>query len=633
MKKSGYNIKHIAMYKKPSMENIYQSTYYRDVKKDELTRGNKMYNKAQNSMDTGIVSRPAFASQFAQITDQNDSLTGEPMSDHDYFHNNMQPFLSGNVTQNTDIERMSNMTNRNTGRDDLYIHKKETPCFFQPVKDDQVCGMKNNDEFYKSRIDKFRSRNNDFPIQPIRVGPGLNQGYSSQGTGGFHQAATLQYATPVDLQKVKPLTDQTSKTFRVPFQGPSKKISTRGMDENVSKHTPERVFERNKDNWFTTTGAVTKQTERSIQNIVPTNAPITHKEYKGIAKDTQLLQKPNDDYGKETIMVYDNERQTYVTKTVVSNLTSVVNAVVAPLVDTMKNSIKEYLIDAPRQEGNMQPQKPEALTVHDPSDVTRTTIKETTIHDAEKLNLKGQDETYTMLHDDARTTTKETTIHDSEMLNLKGEDGTYYGIDDKARTTTKETVAVKDVYRNIGGTTYRTVSYNPELVAKTTTKQTTIHKSEGFLGGILEGLFGGYLSANPEAKNTNKQFLHESYIGTGETAIKNQTSHEATDNAEIDGTREAIMIAAGHTPNGGQSSLSKIHNGTVNIKSNKTIGESYSQRSVNNPNKIYQSTPNANACGITKETDQLNSYEERLDPKSVLQPLKDNPFNISINPI
>ena len=96
----------------------------------------------------------------------------------------------------------------------------------------------------------------------------------------------------------------------------------------------------------------------------------------------------------------------YETKTVGTNLTSLVNAVV-PLVDTMKNSIKEYLIDAPREEGMMNPQMPQAITVHDPNDITRTTIKETTIHDSEKLNLKGEDGTYSALQDDVKTTTKQ----------------------------------------------------------------------------------------------------------------------------------------------------------------------------------------------------------------------------------
>jgi len=654
------------MFKQSSLDNIYSSTYYTDVKRDELIRGTKMYNKAQNPMETGIVPRPAFASMFSGIEESDDNLSGMKMEKQDYIHNNMVPFLKGNVTQNVDVERMSNYTDRMSGNDSLYMKKTEVPCLFKPSINDQVCsrGMRNNDEFLKSRVVDPLSRNNEFPIQQIRVGPGLNRGYSSAGVGGFQQTDALRYAAPPDLQANKPKTDQTSKTFQIPFQGPkTNNVTKRSMTENVVKNLPERTFEQNKENFFVTTGAYTKPTERSNQNIKETNAPLGHIEYTGGAKDTVNLQNTNDDYGKANVVVYDNERNNYETKTVVTNLTSLVNAVVNPLVDTMKNSIKEYLIDAPRQEGMMNPQMPQAVTVHDPNDITRTTIKETTIHDSEKLNLKGEDGTYSALQDDAKTTTKETTIHDAEKLNLKGEDGTYTAIQDdaktttketlihdsaklnvkagegtyteiqdKARTTTNETLAVKDVYRNIGGVVYKTVAYSTDLVAKTTTKETTIHKTEGFLGGILEGLFGGYLSSKPFAKDTNKQSTHNEYIGSGNTNVKEQMSHLATDNAEIDGTREKILIDAGHTPNGGQSSLSKINNGNINMKSNKSIVESLAPRKMHNVEKVYQPTPNSNVNGITKESSQLNSYENRLD-KDTLSSLKTNPFNIQVNPI
>jgi hypothetical protein len=654
------------MFKPSSLDNMYSSNYYTDVKKDELIRGTKMYNKAQNPMETGIVPRPAFASMFSQIEDMNDNLSGMQMQEEDYIHNNMVPFLKGNVTQNVDIERMSNYTDRMSGNDSLYMKKTEVPCLFKPSINDQVCsrGMRNNDEFLKSRVVDPLSRNNEFPIQQIRVGPGLNRGYSSAGIGGFQQSDTLKYAAPPDLQANKAKTDQTSKTFQIPFQGPkTNSVTKRSMTENVVKNLPERTFEQNKENFFVTTGAYSKPTERGNQNIKETNAPLGHIEYTGGAKDTVNLQNTNDDYGKANVVVYDNERNNYETKTVVTNLTSLVNAVVSPLIDTMKNSIKEYLIDAPRQEGMMNPQMPQAVTVHDPNDITRTTIKETTIHDSEKLNLKGEDGTYSSIQDDARTTIKETTIHDSEKLNLKGEDGTYSAlqddaktttketlihdaqqlnikagegtyteIQDKARTTTNETLAVKDVYRNIGGVVYRTVSYSTDLVAKTTTKETTIHKTEGFLGGILEGLFGGYLSSKPFAKDTNKQSTHEQYIGSGNTNVKEQMSHLASDNAEIDGTREKILIDAGHIPNGGQSSLSKINNGNINMKSNKSVGESLAPRKMHNVEKVYQATPNCNINGVTKESSQLNSYENRLD-KFTLSSLKNNPFNIQVNPI
>ena len=59
---------------------------------------------------------------------------------------------------------------------------------------------------------------------------------------------------------------------------------------------------------FVTTGVYTKPTERSNENIKETNAPLTHIEYTGGAKDTINLQNNNDDYGKANVIVYDNEQ-------------------------------------------------------------------------------------------------------------------------------------------------------------------------------------------------------------------------------------------------------------------------------------------------------------------------------------
>ena len=125
------------MFKQSSLDNIYSSTYYTDVKRDELIRGTKMYNKAQNPMETGIVPRPAFASMFSGIEESNDNLSGMQMQQADYIHNNMVPFLKGNVTQNVDVERMSNYTDRMSGNDLLRMKKQEVPCLFKPEPNDQ----------------------------------------------------------------------------------------------------------------------------------------------------------------------------------------------------------------------------------------------------------------------------------------------------------------------------------------------------------------------------------------------------------------------------------------------------------------------------------------------------------------
>lgn len=613
------------MYAVPS-NNVYESNYLNKIKQEQMKKATNMWNKAQNPLESGII---GYSSRYMTL-DDNMSLTGEPI---EMTHNNMVPFLKKNVTQNTDVGTENFGVGRTTGYDPLTkINKKDgIECFFKPQKGlTNVCGMQNNDDFYKSRINNFdiRHRNNDFPIEPIRVGPGLNKGFTSSGSGGFQQSDSLVYAKPYGIDETRPKNDQRSRNFNIPVQAPPKKIDKRGIVGEQVKNRPETDYEKTKDMLFTTTGIEHKQTARSIPNLIPTSRNETHIEYKGniIKKEGTI----KDDYGKSGVLVYDNERQITETRTVVSNLTSAVKAVVAPIMDTMKNSIKEYLVDHPRQSGNMQSSMTEKPTTYDPiNHIMKTTIKETTIHDSEKTNLKGEDGTYSALQDQAKTTIKETFIHNADKLNLKGQEEGYTALYDDAKTTTKETVAVKDVLRNIGASTYKVSVYDPEAVAKKTNKETTIVNDYGFLGGFVEKLFGGYLSSNPEAKNTQKQFSIVDYIGGGNAMSKNPTSQEAAYNAEIDGTREKILMDAGHTPNAGGKYVG-LPKENVNMKSERLIEDSVSMRQCGNITQVYQQTPEKNFCEITKENEQLNSVEQRLDPNT-LKSLENNPFSININ--
>jgi len=180
----------------PSMNNIYDSTYWEKVKKDEQNRSNKMYECSKKPYETGVVSKTSgsgmFKRQFYSEINENEnentndnlndytySLTGERIPLSSFSHNNMTPFLKKNVTQNTNIEKMSPILDNLTGNNSLKKGKTEVPCMFKPSMNSggNICGMKNNDDFFKSRIELTDVANNFFPIEKIRVGPGLNQGF------------------------------------------------------------------------------------------------------------------------------------------------------------------------------------------------------------------------------------------------------------------------------------------------------------------------------------------------------------------------------------------------------------------------------------------------------------------------
>ena len=583
----------------------------------------------------------------------------------------MTPFLKKNVTQNTNIENMSPILENLTGNNSLKKGKTEVPCMFKPSMNSggNICGMKNNDDFFKSRIELTDVANNFFPIEKIRVGPGLNQGFGSESTGGFHQADTLEYAKPRSLDELRSKINQKETYFEIPVKGHIKGPDRRGEIAPMSKQRPDTVFEQSQDMWIKTTGANTKDTLRPAQNIRPTVRQESHVEYKGAIAKNDLNQGIKDDYGKSKIILYNNERETTEKRTVVTNVTSIIKAIAAPIMDALKYTNKEYTVEATRGVGNPSIQIPSKATLYDPvNHIMKTTVKETTIHDNEAGNLSGNKETYTAFTDTAKTTVKETTIHDNEAGNLSGNKESYSASTDLAKTTIKETLIhdtvltniksnekpyfkneddakktlrqtmpTQDTVRNIGGVVYKVTVYDPDIVAKTTTKETTIMgKSEyGFIGGMLEGIFGGYMNKNVEMKNTQKQFTSDvnEYGIAGSTNEYRQTDRVAEENAEIDGTREAILMAAGHTPNPGNMNIG-IDSGDIDMYSKKPIENSIAAREKGNVGMIYQSSPSLDNCGITKIPNKSNAYSNRLD-SDLLEAVNNNDLmrTQKINPI
>ena len=690
----------------PSMNNIYDSRYFDKVKADEQNRSNKLYEYSKKPYETGIVSKTAGSAMFnrkfySEINDNNNnnnnnnnnrgggggsgssggsgginddnytfSLTGERVPLSSFSHNNMTPFLKKNVTQNTNVENMSMLDNL-TGNNSLKKGKQEIQCMFKPQMNSggNICGMKNNDDFFKSRIELSEVANNFFPIEKIRVGPGLNQGFGSESSGGFHQADTLEYAKPRSLDELRSKINQKETYFEIPVKGHLKGPDRRGEIAPMAKQRPDTVFEQTEDMWIKTTGANTKDTLRPAQNIRPTVRQESHIEYKGNIAKNDLNQGIKDDYGKSKIILYNNERETTENKTVITNVTSIIKAIVSPIMDALKYTNKEYTVEATRGVGNPSIQIPSKATLYDPvNHIMKTTVKETTIHDNEAGNLTGNKETYSALTDTAKTTVKETTLHDNEPGNLTGNKETYSAATDLAKTTIKETLIhdtvltnvksneaayfknsddakktlrqtlpTQDTVRNIGGVVYKVTLYDPDIVAKTTTKETTIMgKSEyGFIGGMLEGIFGGYINKNVEMKNTQKQFTSDvsEYGIAGSTNDYRQPDRTADENAEIDGTREAILIAAGHTPNPGNVNIG-IDSADIDMYSKKPIENSFAAREKGNVGIIYQSTPSLDNCGITKMPNKSNAYSNRLDA-DLLEAVNNNDLmrTQKINPI
>ena len=681
----------------PSMDNIYNSKFYSETKAYEQNLSDDFYKKAQMPFQSGVI--PHYFNGDDMNPNVIKSLSGNDININDFKHGNMQHFIKKGVTQN--VEQFGLDKNMGYSSDTKNIRKKEvkTTDFFsnKPYYNDPNIDKTN---FLVSRTNLSKIQNNVSPMQSILVGPGLNKGFTSEGTGGFQQAETVNYITPKTKEELRPLSNQKSSVYTLPMK-PKNNVEQRGIVMPMNKNKAETAFNQTEDNWFKGQSVLRKEVSRPEENLTDTTARNnSHINYYGPLKNQEEFINKNDDYGKNNIIIYDNERNLTQIETPVANFSSVIKAMVSPITDAIKITMKEYLVDNPRQNGNATPQLPEKATLYDPVTHTmKTTIKETTIHEGNNGNLTGADETYSALYDTAKTTTKETTIHEGNGGNLSGNDETYSALYDTTKTTTKETTihegnggnlsGIDETYaalydiaktttkettihegnggfmegkqsgyvknnnnarttlketlpcggtvRNINNTSYySTYVYDPSLVAKKTVKETTVGlggSGYGFLGGFLNSLFGGYLIKDEKAKNTQRQnSLTDNYGIAGSKTIFTPTDREADYNAEIDGTRELIMLKAGRTPNAGGKFVG-VPKEEINMVVNKRQIDLEESERIGNMGTAYEGLPAPiDKENITKEKYQTNAYNNRLD-SSILSSLVDNDDVIKINPI
>ena len=603
----------------PSMDNVYNSSYQDNVWETERTLGTNMWSASQNPFETGIVPRPAFASMFSspetmptrQMSGNEPilSLSGKEMTTETFTHNNMQPFYSGTPKQNMNIKANTTHFEQMTGTTGFKPKKQETACFFQPTAGNgNACGfMKNNNEFYVNRIEAPKSHNNSFPIDKVRVAPGLGLGYTSTGEGGFQQTKTLDSIRPKTIDELRSAADEKRAPNECRIQESGKGITKRGIQAPVSKNRPDRFFEQSHDQLLKTTGATIREMNRPVFDMKPTARVDGQIEYKGsIGYSTNNPGRGSrDSYGKEGIMVYHTGRADLSERTIITNAMSAVKSVIAPLLDLFRDTNKEYTLDAAREFGNMHVQIPSKPTTYDPvNHIMKTTIKETTIHDTTINNLSGK----------AR----------GPMNAL-----------DEAKTTVRQSLKSEDTTRNVAGHTYKVTIYNADKM-KTTVRESSDSSGSmyGFMGGSTQdNSAGAYDFIDVVMPDTQKQYLSDyEYEGIAGAKTEFQLkSKDAEYNAEIDPTRDMLNEKAGYTPNAGGGYTGQNPD-NVDMDSKRLVSDSVIERETNNRLAKQVTARAIDKCEITQLPDYINGNEKRLDP-SILGGLRSNPFSININPV
>lgn len=668
---------------RPTPNNVYESNHVQKARAMEAARVQAMYARAAADPSKVVPKYPAALAQTPAPVDVPpmaekpktvfSQLAGMDIPVEHFEHNNMMPFFRGSVKQNMEnFSAQQAKLEAFTGVSDLYFSKREQePLFKQERNIGNVFGTANQSDFYQSRMPTLTLRNNELPagLEQIRVGPGLGaDGFSSDPTGGFQQfeiqEAALRGMPTVDDLRVlsKPKTTFEGRTV----DGMKEKM--RGEQGLMFKNRDTCTVAEtgSPENWLRTTGAVIKERSTPIVEVKATNRKDTgSRSYKGPAYQNREFTQKADvraphklqlpgyemggadmerigrgsqaDYGKASIQVYANEREVTTTRTHQGNVTSLVKSIVAPIEDMFRLTKRIHTTEHPRENAELQPQFPAKLTIYDPNDIARTTLKETLLHSADHPNIdtfEKKGKVYDPEEFKPKTTVRETLDPKETTLNMSTlrRTGKVFDPEDVAKTTVKETnlqdrsdagqLALQDRQRGA----YTETDHDPRLTQKQFLSQVeyTGHADQ-------TNKNAGYKVANPEAKDTQKQFLSDhDYYGTAETVgAKSQMSYDDIYNATLNEIRELTLVQREPT----QTSV-KVASGIDGIEAQmprKPMCDPTSTRSTLNQ------VPIAGGSGVGRETMEegvthvKQSYcdTERLDA-SILKPLADNPFALRL---
>ena len=345
------------------------------------------------------------------------ALTGVEMDAGEFSHNNMVPFFKGSVKQNmTDTGNRSILDNYTGAASTQFNKQEQGPLFdLQREPTGNPNGIESHTDFMQDRMVGPQNRANEKPFEQIRVGKGLAQGYTSVPSGGYQQAESLDYARPRSTDEIR-----TANNPKLTYAGtvnPAKSLVTnRGQAGEVRKYHPDTYYinakgERN----FANGGTDKRERMRSVEVLKHQARPETTQEHFGTAASTDFkkeyqipsfktplvsqhgefgwrnadatnyfgsVESAENDYGRSAIDIRPNERYFTGEKVHGLNVKPDARETSVRYQDAAKPTRNEEMLGNPRAAGNFSATgagMPGAMTVYDPNDIARTTIKETTI--------------------------------------------------------------------------------------------------------------------------------------------------------------------------------------------------------------------------------------------------------------
>lgn len=355
------------------------------------------------------------------------SLTGNYLDSTEFKHNNMVPFYGGKIKgQLYNANMGETILDNMVGSGSQVIKKIEQAPLFKPQEHMQwAYGAPNMSDFYQSRVNPGMNNANVKPFETITVGPGLNKGYSTDGSGGYNSGMEARDEwLPKTVDQMRVLTNPKLEYSLENHEGPGySHVQNRGILGKVEKYNPDTFFIQTQDRWLTTTGQEKAQALRPVQEVHGTNRQVTSQSYVGTASPNEVAGYAPSEFQPSrnnilpakavlgsaavgrgeicnqsplnSLTNYSNNRSTMIQPdTMRSGFSRAIGAAIAPITDMFRPTRKEEFGANMRVYGDAISGVASGY-VYNPADVTQTTIKETTLYtpnlfiDASQTNGTG----------------------------------------------------------------------------------------------------------------------------------------------------------------------------------------------------------------------------------------------------
>lgn len=364
----------------------------------------------------GVEEEPVYAEGNYVVS----PLSGLKVPAKDFKHNNMVPFFGGRMKQNMVPQQNQSILDSYNGSGSTQLRKREVENMFETSRAPygNPFGMEDNTDFFQSRIQAPISRDGERPFEPVHVGSGVGEKFGLTGKGGFQQLEVNEIMRPKDTNELRVATNP-KESYKAPVVPGGFFVAHSANDPGeVRKYRPDRFYiDETGERFFVTTGELIKESVRPVQVLPFTTRPETSTEYEGIAASqdygqsyttgsyrmpstqqygntpyrnanmetyyTKVVDNENADYGKHSIEIRPNERAETSERVIALNaVPAETGQVIQPFSDLARPTRRAETIGDPRITGNPVRYEGGApmVTVWDPQDVARTTVKETTIN-------------------------------------------------------------------------------------------------------------------------------------------------------------------------------------------------------------------------------------------------------------